>query len=410
MNEVNGTAKIAGKDSVCPKCGGKGKAVQIVTLKALLKPEVQTKILSASYCFCLSEDCEVVYFTESRNSLFTKADLTVRVGIKEKRPPRQVCYCFNHTIEEIEDEVQHTGKTTVLDDIKSRMKVACWCETKSPLGSCCLATVTKYVKQALANHGKGAENLVVAQTQDDCCAGQVNKTQTAPGDKADPHPDPPSKVERIVWIGSITSAVVASACCWLPLLLLVFGVSGVAVSAVFEKYRPIFMVVTFGFLAAAFYFAYRPRPKAGNAIATQKGDSYCAVPAVRSDCCPSTKRKWSLQKFNRAMLWVVAAIALVFVFFPNYAGLFLSSKHATANINHEEGRIVKSIRIEGMTCEMCATHIQARLAKVPGIQSVEIIYQDKRARVLANPVVTDMALIQAVEAAGYKATMESTQK
>lgn len=53
----------------------------------------------------------------------------------------------------------------------------------------------------------------------------------------------------------VGSAVIASACCWLPLLLLAFGVSGVAVSATFEK-----------------------------------------------------------------MLWVVTAIALAFVFFPNYIG------------------------------------------------------------------------------------------
>jgi NAD(P)H-nitrite reductase large subunit len=72
-----------------------------------------------------------------------RGDLTVRVGIKERNGPRHVCYCFNHTIEEIEEEVRRSGTTTVLDDIKTRMKTACWCETKSPQGSCCLASVTK---------------------------------------------------------------------------------------------------------------------------------------------------------------------------------------------------------------------------------------------------------------------------
>ena len=46
--------------------------------------------------------------------MFTKADLTVRVGIKETAAPRHICYCFNHTVEEIEEEVHLTGKTTVL--------------------------------------------------------------------------------------------------------------------------------------------------------------------------------------------------------------------------------------------------------------------------------------------------------
>lgn len=52
-----------------------------------------------------------------------KADLNVRVGIKETAPPRQVCYYFNHTMEEIEEQVRLTAKTTVLDDIKKRIGI-----------------------------------------------------------------------------------------------------------------------------------------------------------------------------------------------------------------------------------------------------------------------------------------------
>ncbi len=410
MTKLNETAKIAGKDSACPKCGGKGKAVQIVTLKALLKPEVQTKILSAFYWFFLSEDCEVVYFAESGNSLFTKADLTVRVGIKEKRPPRQVCYCFNHTSEEIEDEVQRTGKTTVLDDIKSRMKVACWCETKSPLGSCCLATVTKYVKQTLASHGKGTDNSAVAHTQEDCCAGQVHHAATVPENKAARHADRLSRAERIAWIGSFTSAVMASACCWLPLLLLAFGMSGIAVSTMFEKYRPIFMFVTFAFLGMAFYFAYRPRHKAANASVTQEGDFCCAVPAAGSDCCPPTDQKWTLQKFNRAMLWIVTAIVLAFVFFPNYVGVLLRGRHDASFTGRFQNVETRTILIAGMTCEACVAHVEANLAKVAGVQSAEVSYKEQKAIVVVDVSVNQKALVKAVESAGYKVTTEVKKK
>ena len=73
---------------------------------------------------------------------------------------------------------------------------------------------------------------------------------------------PISSVEKIAKVGTLVSAIMASSCCWLPLVLLAVGVSGAGIAATLEAYRPLFMVVTFGFLGAAFYFTYRP-PKAG---------------------------------------------------------------------------------------------------------------------------------------------------
>ena len=140
---------------VCPQCGAPGSSVKPVTLKSLLKPDASAQTGLASWRFCPSENCDVVYFAETGGQQFNKSDLMVRVGIKETAAPRHVCYCFNHTIEEIEEQVRLTGETTVLEDIKTRMKEVCWCETKSPIGSCCLATVTKYVKAAEARHSKG---------------------------------------------------------------------------------------------------------------------------------------------------------------------------------------------------------------------------------------------------------------
>ena len=55
------------------------------------------------------------------------------------------------------------------------------------------------------------------------------------------------------------------------------------------------MVVTFGFLATAFYFAYRPR----------RGASGSGAPASK------------IMALNKIMLWAVTVIAIVFLFFPN---------------------------------------------------------------------------------------------
>lgn len=137
---------------LCPGCGGKGSRIGRVTLDSLLKPGALERLTDEQFRFCDSADCDVVYFGD-RGTVFSKDDLVVRVGVKERSAPRPVCYCFDHTVEEINAEVERTGRSTVLDDIKTRMKDGCWCETKNPKGSCCLGTVGKYVRLALAEHG-----------------------------------------------------------------------------------------------------------------------------------------------------------------------------------------------------------------------------------------------------------------
>ena len=71
-----------------------------------------------------------------------------------------------------------------------------------------------------------------------------------------------SRGELVAKIGTVVSAIMASSCCWLPVLLLAVGVSGAGIASTLQAYRPVFMGVTFGFLGMAFYFTYRPRTAA----------------------------------------------------------------------------------------------------------------------------------------------------
>jgi hypothetical protein len=84
---------------------------------------------------------------------------------------------------------------------------------------------------------------------------------------------PSTRGERIATAGTIVSAILATSCCWVPLLLLVLGFLGVATAGMastlragLETYRPAFMVATFAFLAVAFYFTYRPRRATSAAV------------------------------------------------------------------------------------------------------------------------------------------------
>jgi hypothetical protein len=113
-------------------------------------------------------------------------------------------------------------------------------------------------------------------------------------------------------------------------LLILGGVSGAGMTTFVEDYRPIFMVVTFGFLGLAFYLTYRPRRGAASADGS---------PVVNIG-----RRRATIMSLNKAMLWAVTVIAVVFLFFPqSVTSLFASNDGFTTDME----RTV--ISIEGMT-------------------------------------------------------------
>lgn len=136
--------------AACPVCGALGKPVKRMTLGALLKPEIRSRIpLQEEFCFCRTAGCAVVYFRPGE-ALFHKEDLAVRVGLKEPDDPSApVCYCFGWTPEKIHAEMKATGRSTVIDRIKAQVKAGnCDCEVTNPQGSCCLGNVAVVVQHA----------------------------------------------------------------------------------------------------------------------------------------------------------------------------------------------------------------------------------------------------------------------
>ena len=68
-----------------------------------------------------------------------------------------------------------------------------------------------------------------------------------------------------------------------------------------------------------------------------------------------------------------------------------------------------NLNISGMTCDHCATTIEAALAKVAGVDKASVSYVDKSAQVTAKPEanLNVETLIKTVQAAGYNAELNS---
>ena len=179
MNTKTRTAEQPGHriivTELCPACGQNGRNVQRVTLESLLRPERRADIAAGQYHVCATPGCDTVYFGPDGGETFAKADLGVRFGLKESSPPRPVCYCFDHSIEGIHDEIRRTGESTVVDSIKADLQRAgCRCEYTNPLGTCCLSSVHTVVAEGFRKVGREAataeEPLAPARGVADCCA------------------------------------------------------------------------------------------------------------------------------------------------------------------------------------------------------------------------------------------------
>lgn len=134
--------------ATCPRCGGSGKPVQIITLKSLLAPEAMKRLdAQADHHFCKAAHCSVVYFSSA--SLFTKDELMVPVHQKDSADSVPACYCFGFTRESIAEEIERTGTSTVVQQVTGYVKGdKCACEMRNPQGSCCLGNLAQTVKQA----------------------------------------------------------------------------------------------------------------------------------------------------------------------------------------------------------------------------------------------------------------------
>ncbi len=361
----------------CPTCGRAGPKVQRVTLDCLLRAERRNEIADEPHFVCAAQDCDTVYFRPNDGRVFTKADLTVRFGLKETDSPRPICYCFDHTIEAIEEEIRRTGRSTVVDRIKADMKgPGCRCEYTNPLGGCCLKTVHAVVADALQAAGHDKESAVVGAANDaNCC----NRGQPQAGR---------DRAGALATGGSVLAAMLSSACCWFPLLLIAFGASAAGVAGFFEAYRPYFIAGAVGLLGLGFYMVYFRK-------------QVCEP----NSACTTPNRK--LRVVNQGMLWAATVLVTAFVFFPNYVGfVFGSSSNGDTRVN--EARLASmEFQIEGMTCEGCANILHGALTKLPLVKAAEVDFATKTAIVRYEPdrPVPTQRLIEAIQAAGYHANV-----
>ena len=104
----------------------------MVTLKHMVKPRFLDRVTNPGFQFCRSAGCDVIYFHPDGERL-SKADIPVRVGLKETEDPVPICYGFGLTEAMAIKESVSSGDCTIPDRITAEIKAeGCACEVRNP--------------------------------------------------------------------------------------------------------------------------------------------------------------------------------------------------------------------------------------------------------------------------------------
>jgi copper chaperone CopZ len=168
------------------------------------------------------------------------------------------------------------------------------------------------------------------------------------------------------------------------------GAGGFAASAVFEKWRPVFLGVTFALIALAWYLSYR-KPKA-----TCEQGSACATAPV--------------SKWNKVILWFATAFVVAAAAFPSIASALLRASRSDAEACcapptvADGNSAVLKVKIPSMDCAARALNIQSVLKKQAGVLQAQVSFDTKTAAVQYDATRTSaQKLIAAIDQTGFKA-------
>jgi mercuric ion transport protein len=190
--------------------------------------------------------------------------------------------------------------------------------------------------------------------------------------------------QNVVIGASVLTAITASLCCIGPLVAVLLGAGGFAASAVFEKWRPVFLIVTFGLLALAWYLTYR-KPKTA-----------CAE---GSACATKPVAQW-----NKVVLWLATGVVLVTAAFPRLSSAILRGTQSNAPVVTDANSAVLKVKIPSMDCAACAVSIQTKLRKQTGVVTAQVSYDTKEAVVQYDAAkLSPEKIIAAIDQTGFKA-------
>jgi mercuric ion transport protein len=184
-------------------------------------------------------------------------------------------------------------------------------------------------------------------------------------------------------VGGLVTAIAASACCILPLLLGAASAGSVGLSAALAPYRPYFISLTVLLLGGAFYLTYRP------------GKVGC-----ETDCCDTKSVR--ARRVNKALLWLVTVFTVGALAYPEIAYRVRKATAYSSALAIVPSSKTAVFTVGNMSCAECTISIVKALKKTPGVYDARVDFASKRATVRYDASrVSEVSLRKAIERTGY---------
>ena len=145
-------------------------------------------------------------------------------------------------------------------------------------------------------------------------------------------------------------AAASSACCWLPLVAVGFGLGAGGAAVILERYRWIFLGAAAVLLGIGFYLSYRREE-----------------PCAPDGSCPPQRPL--LRVVNRVVLWSSAALVMTFALLPELRSAMPGGSRPTEGASPHDSTMVV-LHVAGMTCAACEVPVEQSLRAIPGVLDV----------------------------------------
>lgn len=171
---------------------------------------------------------------------------------------------------------------------------------------------------------------------------------------------------RFGWINSFLSAFFISLCCpccFLQILLNLFGITCAGLNNILEPYRPFFISLTVISLTYS-YIRYRP------------------------------------SKLN---FFLIVILTLCLSFGPEIFRMYQQQPQQTTNDIVDQNVIITHWQIIGMHCDSCRLTVLRSLQNLKEILNVNVDLDSGQADIITRVIIEDDIIIQAVQSVGFQA-------
>lgn len=178
-----------------------------------------------------------------------------------------------------------------------------------------------------------------------------------------------SKVDKkAVGIG-LKAGIIASLCCIIPLILIIFGLASASVALKFVQYKPYFIGLSILFLVGSLWYYFRKRA--------------CSV------CAPNENKiskKWFVG--TAVSFHLLTFAILLYLLMPTISPFLYDWSLGKAEVSSQSNSNNLSqltLKISGMTCSSCAAGIKYNLENLPGVSQAEVSYYKGQGTIIYNP-------------------------